>query len=680
MSRHSETGNCVSRIGLLAVALGLGAAVASGHGVAAAEPSDSESVEAGPASTGGPSTDGAPTDRTTAPNTAVESDDASTRDGPATKVTASTVRIVKGVDEEEDSDDAESVDAAVAGKDHDISLVAPSRTADPTSPTPAAVPDNGSDHPVGISATRTADVADVEPIETPSVTAHLSRRVQPLMPTGQPVAGDVQALSYSTQPSAPVPSTFATASVMTSVPALIGQPVTLQSIVTDVLTWLGFSGLAANVPVPPLPVPRLIEGLWLAVRRFEYTWNNQRPSAQPTVVGQQPFSGVITGQLNATDYDDDHLTFTVTDNPAHGTVTVDQAGNFVYTPSAAFAQTGGDDAFTVTMDDTIGNPPHVHGLLDVVKLVPPSQSIVHITVSPVEKVTGTIRLDGPPFDMAITPDGARAYVSIPSLNKVSVIATATETVTTSISLPNPQWVAISPDGTRVYVTTDGPGFLDNVSVIDTTTNTVIATVAAGRGAEDVAVSPDGSYVYVTNFLDDTISVIDTATDTNIGAIPVGDAPGRVAFSPDGAYAYLADIDDHVIRVINNTTHTIETSIDVGSTPQWVAVSPDGTRLYTANNIDKTVSVVDVATGTLIATVPIGGYPNSVAVSPDGTLAYVANFFDDNVKVIDATTNAVIASVPVIDGPWVVVVSPDGTRAYVTHLNDNVVSVIEKPVA
>ena len=56
-------------------------------------------------------------------------------------------------------------------------------------------------------------------------------------------------------------------------------------------------------------------------------------------------------------------------------------------------------------------------------------------------------------------------------------------------------MAVSPDGTRAYVTNLGSG---TVSVIDTDTNTVIATITVGSGPAGVAVSPDGTRAYVTN--------------------------------------------------------------------------------------------------------------------------------------------------------------------------------------
>ena len=90
----------------------------------------------------------------------------------------------------------------------------------------------------------------------------------------------------------------------------------------------------------------------------------------------------------------------------------------------------------------------------------------------------------------------------------------------------------------LYVT----NFSDNtVSVIDTATNTVVATVAVGNGPEGVAVTPDGTKVYVANTTGN-VSVIHTATKTLVKTVPVGSEPGAgaVAVTPDGTKVYVAN--------------------------------------------------------------------------------------------------------------------------------------------
>jgi YVTN family beta-propeller protein len=69
-----------------------------------------------------------------------------------------------------------------------------------------------------------------------------------------------------------------------------------------------------------------------------------------------------------------------------------------------------------------------------------------------------------------------------------------------------------------------------VSVIDTATNSVVATIPVGIFPSGVAITPNGARVYVANIVN-SISVIDTATNTVVVTIPSGQFPNGVAITP-----------------------------------------------------------------------------------------------------------------------------------------------------
>ncbi|WP_110765696.1 M4 family metallopeptidase [Mycolicibacterium vaccae] len=156
------------------------------------------------------------------------------------------------------------------------------------------------------------------------------------------------------------------------------RPVTVESIVTDVLTWVGLRPPVDPDPGPGTPVSALMQSLWLGVRQAQYTWNNQRPTADVTTSGPGP-GGAVTGNLNAVDYDDTTLTYAIAVGPAHGRVVLDASGGFTYLPGAAAG--GRADKFTVIIDDTVGNPFHVHGLLGLLGITGPTVVTVVIGAS-----------------------------------------------------------------------------------------------------------------------------------------------------------------------------------------------------------------------------------------------------------------------------------------------------------
>jgi YVTN family beta-propeller protein len=266
-----------------------------------------------------------------------------------------------------------------------------------------------------------------------------------------------------------------------------------------------------------------------------------------------------------------------------------------------------------------------------------------------------------------------AYVNS-SNGSVSVIDTATQTVTATVqAVTNPccggfGGVAVHPAGTRVFVANPGD---QSISVLETATNTVATRVLVGDVA-GVAVHPAGTRVYATLHSGSAVSVIDTATNTVIATVPVGRGPTGVAVHPDGQKIYVANGDDQSVSVIQTVTNTVIATVPVGVFPIGVAVHPAGTRVYVANH-SGSMSVIDTATNTVITTVPMQGEPVGVAVTPNGREVYVGNFVSDTVSVVDTATNMVTATVPLGDvAVWGVAVTPNGQEVYVATNRQRVV--------
>ncbi len=80
---------------------------------------------------------------------------------------------------------------------------------------------------------------------------------------------------------------------------------------------------------------------------------NSTPTANNGSVST-PENTAVNGTLSASDTDGDTLTFAVVANPAHGTVTINNAatGAFTYTPASNYS---GSDSFTFHVTDNVGN-------------------------------------------------------------------------------------------------------------------------------------------------------------------------------------------------------------------------------------------------------------------------------------------------------------------------------------
>jgi uncharacterized repeat protein (TIGR01451 family) len=227
-----------------------------------------------------------------------------------------------------------------------------------------------------------------------------------------------------------------------------------------------------------------------------------------------------------------------------------------------------------------------------------------------------------------------------------------------------------------------PNSMDNnISVIDTATNKVIASVNVGDQPYGIAITPDGNKVYVANQVSNTVSVIDAVNLTVTATVPVGISPVGVTSSPDGTKIYVTNygnysVPSNTVSLINTTTNTVTATIPVGDKPKGITVSPDGTKLYVVNcQYGGSVYVIDTATNSLITTVTVGNYPEGIAITPDGTKAYVTNYDSQTVSVIDTTTNTVTATVPSVRGENIAI-SPDGTKIYVENSAASIIHVID----
>jgi len=110
-----------------------------------------------------------------------------------------------------------------------------------------------------------------------------------------------------------------------------------------------------------------------------------------------------------------------------------------------------------------------------------------------------------------------------------VIDTATNTVVTSVPVPTPGGIAITPNGAFAYVTSQGSL---RVSVINTATNGVFTSFGVAPSSYGVAITPDGAFAYVANGSSaGAVAVINTATNTVVATVPVGAFPTAVAITP-----------------------------------------------------------------------------------------------------------------------------------------------------
>ena len=284
----------------------------------------------------------------------------------------------------------------------------------------------------------------------------------------------------------------------------------------------------------------------------------------------------------------------------------------------------------------------------------------------------------------------------PNNDDLSIVDLSTNTVVATVPVgDNPQAVAINPAGTAAYVANTGDNSFTVIDIPSYTSTTIAGPGAFG--ATGVAVHPNGTRIYVTNpewgagGEGSTVWVIDRATSTIIDEIPCGKGTCGIAVNPDGKTVYVTNAFDGTLAVFDTVTHAVLDTIALetidaneASFPVPLVIHPEGTYVYAANRQGPTFWAVNTATHEVLA-LPFGHTHVFMGIHPDGTAVYLPDFDDADkdllpqgttVDVIDTKTLELVTTIEGMVAPLGVAVHPDRTRLYVVNPGTDTVSVVD----
>jgi YVTN family beta-propeller protein len=311
--------------------------------------------------------------------------------------------------------------------------------------------------------------------------------------------------------------------------------------------------------------------------------------------------------------------------------------------------------------------------------------------------------------MALSPDGLKLYaygqISAQQPEGLLVLDPGTFVPVATVPFYGGMDVGLTPDGKYAYVPTlVVEPWTINVTVVDTPTNKIVATIPLDSkggvlGVSNIGVSPDGSTVLVSEYSGHdsptpVVGVIQTKTNHVVGtfALPAKATPGAIVFSPDGKLAYITG-NNVVVDAVNVASMKTVSQMTALGNVSGLAISPDGKTILCPNSGTTQAAAVNQANGATLAAIPLGQMNSDTTsaalldfggavTSPDGTRVYMTNDFSGNVSIVDTASKTTLASIPVCFGgvgfcvPVAVAVSPDGTTVYVANLFANYVTVID----
>jgi YVTN family beta-propeller protein len=243
----------------------------------------------------------------------------------------------------------------------------------------------------------------------------------------------------------------------------------------------------------------------------------------------------------------------------------------------------------------------------------------------------------------------------------------------------------NPTAFRLYVSNEVSG---DLSIIDSSTYKVLATVPLGKRPRGIHPSPDRKTIYIAvsgspvagpgvdestlpppDRSADGVAVFDVKQNKVVRTIHAGADPENFDVSPDGTQLFVSNEDTAEVSIVDVASGTVVQSFKMGEQPEGVKVTPDGKFVWVTSEEDGEISVLDLKAGKIVDTFKVGHRPRSIAFLPDGSRAYVNAENDGDVVIVDAVKRKMTGAIPLgkpgVVKPMALLLSPDASRLYVS---------------
>ena len=271
--------------------------------------------------------------------------------------------------------------------------------------------------------------------------------------------------------------------------------------------------------------------------------------------------------------------------------------------------------------------------------------------------------------------GPKAYVGNFKDNTVSVIDTDTGAVVATVPVAaGPHGMAVSPDGRNVYVSGD---LASTVSVIDTVSDRVAHTIEVGKAPHGLAMKSDGKLLLVAVYGDDRVAFVDTSTRAVIGTVAVA-KPHNIAISTDDKVAYIGSQEPghFALVVVDLVTRAVVRSVRLDKSPRGVEFGNDGKALYYTQAGVNAIQVLDPASDKVVAEISTGASPHVAGYYRGTSVGVAVVQGPSELLLFNPATNAAVRSVAVGKQPHWVATGGDGKKAYVTNEGSNDFTVVD----
>ena len=271
--------------------------------------------------------------------------------------------------------------------------------------------------------------------------------------------------------------------------------------------------------------------------------------------------------------------------------------------------------------------------------------------------------------------GPKAYVGNFKDNSVSVIDTGSGSVVATVAVAaGPHGMAATPDGRIVYVSGDGSS---DVTIIDATTDRVAGKIDVGKTPHGLAMTSDGKLLLVGVYGDDRVAFVDTATQKVVATVPVP-KPHTIAVRGDGKVAYVASQEPSkfALVVVDIAGRSVARTLPLEKTPRDLEFGHDGRALYFTMAGVNAIAVLDPTSDKIVAQIPTGASPHLANHFKGASMGAAVVQGPGELQLFDPASNAPVKAIAVGKQPHWMSATADGAQIYVTNEGSNDVTVVD----
>jgi YVTN family beta-propeller protein len=257
------------------------------------------------------------------------------------------------------------------------------------------------------------------------------------------------------------------------------------------------------------------------------------------------------------------------------------------------------------------------------------------------KLEFTIKGNGGPHVVALSPDGRHAYIA-DTKNTITVIDVEKQAIEhTPPIVPSllPHGLVLNHDGSKLYGTCAQNRAIAEIDLASMKVTRKFQFLV--DNVENLAITPDDKFIYATSEIDGSVPVIDLTKGEMARMIMSGNSPEGITVTPDGKEVWVANRVSQTLAVIDVATHHRVSLVQCVGNPMHIYFTNDGSQAIVTLGVADRLAIFDRAKRVELARFEVGDFPIEMAFGDTDKIGYVTNGEGGDISVVDIPGHKVI---------------------------------------